>query len=70
MRLHRSSQLLLPPVTVEDYVGRDSLVRFIDALVDGLDLQAAGFRRGTQAIGTAGVRSRRSFEAIILGTNA
>jgi transposase len=30
---------------VDDYVGPDNVVRFIDAFVDGLDLQAAGFGR-------------------------
>jgi len=31
--------------TVDDYVGVDNPVRFIDAFVDGLDLAAAGFAR-------------------------
>ena len=39
------SQLLLLPDAVSDYVGPDNAVRFIDAFVDGLDLEAAGFRR-------------------------
>ena len=39
------SQLLLLPESVEDYVGSDNVVRFIDAFVDGLDLRAAGFGR-------------------------
>ena len=39
------SQLLLLPEAVEDYVGPDNPVRFIDAFVDGLDLEGAGFRR-------------------------
>ena len=39
------SQLLLLPDAVDDYVGSDNPVRFIDALVDGLDLAAAGFGR-------------------------
>src|SRR3954451_21575331 len=30
---------------VDDYVGTDNPVRFIEAFVDGLDLQAAGFAR-------------------------
>ena len=38
-------QLLLLPDAVDDYVGPDNPVRFIDAFVDGLDLEAAGFRR-------------------------
>ena len=38
-------QLLLLPEVVDDYVGSDNPVRFIDAFVDGLDLAAAGFAR-------------------------
>jgi transposase len=38
-------QLLLLPEAVDDYVGADNPVRFIDAFVDGLDLGAAGFAR-------------------------
>ena len=41
------SQVLLLPEAVDDYVGRDNPVRFIDAFVDGLDLAAAGFERAT-----------------------
>ena len=37
------SQLLLLPEAVDDYVGSDNPVRFIDAFVDGLDLAEAGF---------------------------
>ena len=33
------------PEAVDDYVGSDNPVRFIDAFVDGLDLAAAGFGR-------------------------
>ena len=39
------SQLMLLPEAVDDYVGADNPVRFIDAFVDELDLSAAGFRR-------------------------
>ena len=38
-------QLLLLREAVDDYVGSDNPVRFIDAFVDGLDLTAAGFLR-------------------------
>ena len=41
------SQLLLLPEAVDDYVGIDNPVRFIDQFVDGLDLTAAGFNRVT-----------------------
>jgi transposase len=40
---HDRSQLLLLPEAVDDYVGADNPVRFIDAFVDGLDLAALGF---------------------------
>src|SRR5438046_27412 len=42
---HDRSQLLLLPEAVDDYVGLDNPVRFIDAFVDGLDLAAASFIR-------------------------
>ena len=37
------AQTLLLPESLDDYVGADNPVRFIDAFVDGLDLAAAGF---------------------------
>ncbi len=39
------SQALLLPETVDDYVGPENAVRFIDAFVNSLDLATAGFRR-------------------------
>ena len=39
------SQTLLLPACVDDYVGPDNVVRFIEAFVDSLDLAAAGFDR-------------------------
>jgi transposase len=36
---------LLLPEAVDDYVGPDNPVRFIDAFVDGLDLSSAGLLR-------------------------
>ena len=41
------SQTLLLPEAVDDYVGADNPVRFIDAFVDELDLEKAGFARTT-----------------------
>ena len=41
------SQTLLLPEAVDDYVGADNPVRFIDAFVDELDLEEAGFARAT-----------------------
>ncbi len=43
---NRSQQLLLPE-SIEDYIGPDNPVRFIDAFVDSLDLDAIGFVRAT-----------------------
>lgn len=40
---HDRSQTLLFPESVDNYVGPDNPVRFIDAFVDGLDLAAAAF---------------------------
>ena len=39
------SQLLLLPESLDDYVGPENPVRFIEAFVEGLDLPAAGFAR-------------------------
>ena len=33
------SQILLLPEAVQDYIGPDNPVRFIDAFVDGLDIE-------------------------------
>lgn len=43
------SQLLLLPKAIDDYVGTDNPVRFIDAFVAGLDLAAMGFARAIPA---------------------
>ena len=45
------SQTLLLPESLEDYVGAQHPVRFLDAFVEGLDLAACGFAR-TQAADT------------------
>jgi transposase len=42
---HDRSQLLLLPESLDDYVGPENPVRFIEAFVGGLDLAAAGFAR-------------------------
>ena len=39
------SQLLLLPDSIDDYVGPENPVRFIDAFVDGLGLAGGGFQR-------------------------
>ena len=38
-------QTILFPETIEEYISDDNPVRFVDAFVDQLDLQAAGFQR-------------------------
>jgi transposase/IS5 family transposase len=49
------SQLLLLPEAIDDYVGADNPVRFIDAFVDELDLSTAGFDRvAPKAMGRPG----------------
>ena len=54
------SQVLLLPEAVDDYVGRDNPVRFIDAFVDGLDLAAVGFERAApKATGRPDYKLRR-----------
>src|SRR5438270_10715401 len=42
---HDRSQTLLLPESLDDYVGPENPVRFIEAFVGGLDLAAAGFAR-------------------------
>jgi len=41
------AQTLLLPESLDDYVGQDNPVRFIEAFVEGLDLAEAGFARVT-----------------------
>src|SRR3954452_8872575 len=47
---HDRSQTLLLPESLDEYVGPENPVRFIEAFVDGLDLTAAGFARVTPAV--------------------
>src|ERR1700710_2175233 len=42
---HDRSQTVLLPESLDEYVGPENPVRFIDAFADGLDLAAAGFAR-------------------------
>ena len=61
-------QLLLLPEAVDDYVGAENPVRFIDAFVDGLDLAAAGFARVTaRATGRPGYAPRDLLKLYIYG---
>ena len=62
------SQILLLPDAVDDYVGADNPVRFIDAFVDGLDLKAAGFERvQPKATGRPGYHPRDLLKLYIYG---
>src|SRR5215475_2631166 len=64
---HDRSQLLLLPEAVDDYVGSDNPVRFIDAFVDGLDLAALGFGRvAPKGDGPPGICAWGSAEALHL----
>jgi transposase len=47
---HDRSQTLLLPETLDEYVGAENPVRFIEAFVDGLDLAAVGFARVTPKV--------------------
>src|SRR3954469_709 len=47
---HDRSQTLLLPEAVDDYVGPENPVRFIDAFVNELDLAAAGFARASSEL--------------------
>jgi transposase len=65
---HDPSQTLLLPEAVEDYVGSDNPVRFIDAFVDGLDLTAAGFACVTaKATGRPGYAPKDLLKLYIYG---
>jgi hypothetical protein len=55
---HDRSQIFLLPEAVDDYVGVDNPVRFIDAFVDELDLAAAGFVGTRAALGANPARLR------------
>ena len=48
------SQLLLLPEAIDDYVGAENPVRFIDAFVDGLDLELGFARAEAKATGRPG----------------
>lgn len=39
------NQLVMFPESLDEYIAEDNPVRFVDAFVDGLDLQALGFQR-------------------------
>src|ERR1700742_785436 len=65
---HDRSQTLLLPESLDEYVGAENPVRFIDAFVDGLDLAAAGFTRVTPKItGRPGYAPRDLLKLYIYG---
>ena len=62
------SQTLLLPEAVDDYVGADNPVRFIDAFVDELDLEKAGFARvDSKATGRPGYHPADLLKLYIYG---
>ena len=42
--IHRSQRIMFPE-SLDEYIGGENPVRFVDAFVDGLDLRALGFER-------------------------
>src|SRR5215218_8164238 len=65
---HNRSQALLLPESVDDYVGPENPVRFIDAFVDGLDLAAAGFVRvAPQVTGRPGYAPKDLLKLCVYG---
>jgi len=42
--IHRNQRIMFPE-SVDEYIGDDNPVRFTDAFVDSLDLEALGFER-------------------------
>ena len=65
---HNRSQALLLPESVDDYVGPENPVRFIDAFVDGLDLTAAGFVRvAPQVTGRPGYAPKDLLKLYVYG---
>jgi transposase len=65
---HTRNQTLLLPESLDEYVGAENPVRFIDAFVDGLDLTAAGFVRVTpNATGRPGYDPKDLLKLYIYG---
>jgi transposase len=65
---HDRSQTLLLPESLDEYVGPENPVRFIDAWVDGLDLTAAGFARvAANATGRPGYAPKDLLKLYIYG---
>jgi transposase len=65
---HDRAQMLLLPESLEDYVGSENPVRFIDAFVNDLDLAAAGLLRVTsKATGRPGYDPKDLLKLYIYG---
>jgi len=65
---YNRSQALLLPESVDDYVGPENPVRFIDAFVEGLDLAAAGFVRvAPQVTGRPGYAPKDLLKLYVYG---
>jgi transposase len=65
---HDRSQTLLLPESLDEYVGPENPVRFIDAFVDGLDLTAAGFIRvASKATGRPGYAPKDLLKLYVYG---
>jgi len=60
---HDRDQTLLLPESLDEYVGVDNPVRFIEGFVDGLDLAAAGFVRKDTAASAAAHAANSSTNA-------
>lgn len=65
--IDRDQQLMMPEA-VDDYVAQDNAVRFLDAFVGRLDMQALGFRRAVPArTGTPGYDPRVLLKLYVYG---
>src|SRR5471032_1479183 len=65
---YERDQLLLLPEAVDDYVGSNNPVRFIDVFVEGLDLVEAGFGRvQPQATGRPGYAPKDLLKLYVYG---
>jgi transposase len=62
----RQQQWMLPQ-SVEDYVGQDNPVRFIDVFVDGLDLAQVGLPLQPAATGRPGYAPRDLLKLYVYG---
>lgn len=47
---HDRGQIIMLPDCIDDLIGQDNPVRVIDAFIDGLDMEEAGFQRSTPNI--------------------